>query len=171
MILVTVGTHWSLGLHRNQYTLQTWSITPDWRGAETTLNQSLPRQRDFDHGVVCPGRLEDDARTDAHQRFALRELRGVLMVRSICRTTGGPERGFPVASSPPPAPKCHWVWPLLTRSPCATVQTAACASQCRRALQRYRRPAPSITTSDPNLRPEVSDSAEISVEREWAGTG
>jgi iron complex outermembrane receptor protein len=25
----------------------------------------------------------------------------------------------------------------------------------------------SITTSDPNLRPEVSDSAEISVEREW----
>ena len=155
-----------LGLHRNQYTLQNVvNNAPDWRGAETTLNQSY-------YGKTLITALYAQ---DAWKMTPELTLTSGLRFENFEAFDGSQYfAGPPVAQSVFPSRKLTATSPKVSLAWAATDEITLRTSLGRGVrfpnvdeLFNGTQTGTSITTSDPNLRPEVSDSAEISVEREW----
>lgn len=155
-----------LGLHRNQYTLQNVvNNAPDWRGAETTLNQSY-----FGKTLV----------TALYAQDAWKMSPEVTLTSGLRFENFEAFDGSQFFAGPPLAQTAFASRNLTATSPKLSLAWAATDTvTLRTSLGRGVRfpnvdelfngtqTGTSITTSDPNLRPEVSDSAEIAVEREW----
>ena len=155
-----------LGLHRNQYTLQNVvNNAPDWRGAETTQNQNY-------YGKTTITALYAQDAWKLHPDWMLTTGLRFENFESF--------DGSQYFAGPPVAQKAFGSRTLTATSPKLSLAWAATDEfTSRTSLGRGVRfpnvdelfngtqTGSSITTSDPNLRPEVSDSAEISVEREW----
>ena len=155
------------GLHRNQYRLENVvNNACDWRNNETTLNQNYYGKTTItavyaqDTWRINPAlvlttglRLENFESTDGSQYFA-----GPPVAHSY----------FLGRSMSASSPKLSLAWS-------ATDDMVLRASMGRGVrfpnvdeLFNGTKTGSSITTSDPNLRPEVSDALELSAEREWA---
>jgi iron complex outermembrane receptor protein len=155
-----------LGLHRNQYTLQNViNNAPDWRGAETTLNQNYYGKTTItalyaqdawklhpDWMLTTGLRFENFESADGSQYFA-----------------GPPvaQKAFAGRSLTATSPKLSLAWSAMDDVTLRTSLGRGVRFPNVDELFNGTQTGTSITTSDPNLRPEVSDSAEISVEREW----
>ncbi len=155
-----------LGLHRNQYQLENVvNNASDWRSTETTQNQSYYGKTTItalyaqdawklhpDWMLTTGLRFENFESLDGSQYFA----------------------GPPVAQSSFPGRSLTALSPKLSLAWGATDDVVIKTSLGRGVrfpnvdeLFNGTKTGSSITTSDPNLRPEVSDSLELSAEREW----
>ena len=155
-----------LGLHRNQYQLQNVvNNAPDWRGAETTQNQNYYGKTTItalyaqDAWKINPDltltsglRLEHFDSADGSQVFA-----GPLVA----------QQAFPSRTLSATSPKLSLAWAAMDDVTLRASLGRGVRFPNVDELFNGTQTGNSITTSDPNLRPEVSDSAEISVEREW----
>lgn len=157
-----------MGLHRNQYQLRNVvNNASDWRSAETTLNQNYLGQTTVtalyaqDAWKLTPEltltsglRLERFEAADGSQYFA-----GTPAVQNT----------YPARSQSAASPKLALAWS-------ATDDVLLKASYGRGVrfpnvdeLFNGTKTGASITTSDPNLRPEVADSVELAIEKDWGG--
>jgi iron complex outermembrane receptor protein len=155
-----------LGLHRNQYKLQNVvNNASDWRAFDPTLNQNYYGKTTItalyaqdawklhpDWMLTTGLRFENFESTEGSQYFA----------------------GPPVAANAFPGRSLTAASPKLSLAWAATDDITVKASLGRGVrfpnvdeLFNGTKTGASITTSDPNLRPEVSDSLELSAEREW----
>ncbi len=155
-----------LGLHRNQYKLQNVvNNAPDWRGAETTLNQNYYGKTTItalyaqDAWKMTPAltltsglRFENFESFDGSQYFA-----------------GPPvaQKAFGSRTLSATSPKLSLAWAATDEFTLRTSLGRGVRFPNVDELFNGTQTGTSITTSDPNLRPEVSDSAEVSLEREW----
>jgi len=154
------------GLHRNQYRLENGvNNASDWRTTETSLNQNYYGKTTItalyaqdawklhpDWSLTTGLRFEQFEAFDGSQYFA----------------------GPPVAQSNFPSRTLTAISPKLSLAWAATEDVVLKASLGRGVrfpnvdeLFNGTKTGAAITTSDPNLRPEVSDSVELSAEREW----
>ncbi len=155
-----------LGLHRNQYTLQNVvNNSSDWRNSETTLNQNYYGKTTVtalyaqdawklhpDWMLTTGLRFENFESADGSQYFAGPPLaQQAFTGRSLFATS----------------PKLSLAWSAMDDVTLRTSLGRGVRFPNVDELFNGTQTGTSITTSDPNLRPEVSDSAEISVEREW----
>lgn len=155
-----------LGLHRNRYTLQNVvNNSSDWRNNETTLNQNYYGKTTVtalyaqDAWKISPElvltsglRFENFESTDGSQFFA------------------GPPvatNAFPGRSLTATSPKLSLAWSATEDLTLKTSLGRGVRFPNVDELFNGTKTGASITTSDPNLRPEVSDSVELSAEREW----
>jgi len=155
-----------LGLHRNQYTLQNVvNNSSDWRSNETTLNQNYYGKTTItalyaqDAWKISPElvlttglRFEDFESADGAQYF------------------DGPPvatNAFPGRSLTATSPKLSLAWSATDDVVLKTSLGRGVRFPNVDELFNGTKTGASITTSDPNLRPEVSDSVELSAEREW----
>ena len=138
---------------------------PDWRGAETTLNQNYYGKTTItalyaqdawklhpDWMLTTGLRFENFESADGSQYFA-----------------GPPvaQKAFAGRSLTATSPKLSLAWSAMDDVTLRTSLGRGVRFPNVDELFNGTQTGTSITTSDPNLRPEVSDSAEISVEREW----
>ena len=157
-----------LGLHRNQYKLQNVvNNSSDWRNNETTLNQNYYGKttitalyaqdawRISPELVLTSGlRFENFESADGSQFFA------------------GPPvatNAFPGRSITATSPKLSLAWSATDDVVLKTSLGRGVRFPNVDELFNGTKTGASITASDPNLRPEVSDSVELSAEREWGG--
>jgi len=155
-----------LGLHRNQYKLQNVvNNSSDWRNNETTLNQNYYGKTTItalyaqDAWKLSPElvltsglRFENFESADGSQYFA------------------GPPvatNAFPGRSITATSPKLSLAWSASDDVVLKTSLGRGVRFPNVDELFNGTKTGASITTSDPNLRPEVSDSVELSAEREW----
>jgi iron complex outermembrane receptor protein len=155
-----------LGLHRNQYKLQNVvNNSTDWRNNETTLNQNYYGKTTItalyaqDAWKISPElvltsglRFENFESADGSQFFA------------------GPPvatNAFPGRSLTATSPKLSLAWSATDDVVLKTSLGRGVRFPNVDELFNGTKTGASITTSDPNLRPEVSDSVELSAEREW----
>jgi iron complex outermembrane receptor protein len=155
-----------LGLHRNQYKLQNVvNNSSDWRNNETTLNQNYYGKTTVtalyaqDAWKINPEltltsglRFENFESADGSQYFVGPPLA---------------QKAFPSRSITATSPKLSLAWSATDDVVLKTSLGRGVRFPNVDELFNGTKTGASITTSDPNLRPEVSDSAEISVEREW----
>ena len=155
-----------LGLHRNQYKLQNVvNNSSDWRNFDPTLNQNYYGKTTItalyaqDAWKISPElvltsglRFENFESADGSQYFA------------------GPPvatNAFPSRSITATSPKLSLAWSATDDVVLKTSLGRGVRFPNVDELFNGTKTGASITTSDPNLRPEVSDSLEISAEREW----
>ena len=155
-----------LGLHRNQYKLQNVvNNSSDWRNNETTLNQNYYGKTTVtavyaqDAWKISPElvltsglRFENFESADGSQFFA------------------GPPvatNAFPGRSITATSPKLSLAWSATDDVVLKTSLGRGVRFPNVDELFNGTKTGASIITSDPNLRPEVSDSVELSAEREW----
>jgi iron complex outermembrane receptor protein len=155
-----------LGLHRNQYTLQNVvNNATDWRAFDPTLNQNYDGKTTItalyaqDAWKLLPDwmlttglRVENFESFDGSQYFA-----------------GPPvaSTAFPVRSLTATSPKLSLAWSATADVTLKTSLGRGVRFPNVDELFNGTKTGAAITTSDPNLRPEVSDSLELSAEREW----
>jgi iron complex outermembrane receptor protein len=154
------------GLHRNQYKLQNVvNNSTDWRNNETTLNQNYYGKTTItalyaqDAWKINPDwmlttglRFENFESADGSQFFA------------------GPPvaaNAFPNRTITATSPKLSLAWAATDDVTLKTSLGRGVRFPNVDELFNGTKTGASITTSDPNLRPEVSDSVELSAEREW----
>lgn len=155
-----------LGLHRNQYQLQNVvNNASDWRSIETSLNQNYTGKTTItalygqDAWKLTPEltltaglRLESFESRDGAQYFA----------GSPAVQTSYPSRRLSASS-----PKLSLAWSaaddLLLKASFGRGVRFPNVDE----LFNGTRTGSNITTSDPNLRPEVSDSLELAAEKYW----
>ena len=154
------------GLHRNQYRLENVvNNASDWRNTETTLNQNYYGKTTVtalyaqDAWRINPAlvlttglRLENFESTDGSQYFA-----GPPVAQSY----------FAGRSLSASSPKLSLAWSATDDVVLKTSLGRGVRFPNVDELFNGTKTGSSITTSDPNLRPEVSDSLELSAEREW----
>lgn len=156
----------TFGLHRNAYVLENVvNLAADWRGAETAGDQRYAgRTRITALYAQDAWRFADDWRLTA----GLREER--------FETWGGAQffAGPPAAQTAYPSRRLTGTSPKLSLSWTATDALLLKASAGRGVrfpnvdeLYNGTKTGTSITTSDPNLRPERSDALELTAE--WSG--
>jgi len=155
-----------LGLHRNQYTLQNVvNNASDWRAFDPTLNQNYFGKTTItalyaqdawklhpDWMLTTGLRFENFESTDGSQYFA------------------GPPAAtntFPGRSLTATSPKLSLAWSATDDVVLKTSLGRGVRFPNVDELFNGTKTGAAITTSDPNLRPEVSDSLEFSAEREW----
>ena len=155
-----------LGLHRNQYKLQNVvNNSSDWRNNETTLNQNYYGKTTItalyaqDAWKISPElvltsglRFENFESADGSQFFS------------------GPPvatNAFPGRSITATSPKLSLAWSASDDVVLKTSLGRGVRFPNVDELFNGTKTGASITTSDPSLRPEVSDSVELSAEREW----
>ena len=155
-----------LGLHRNQYMLQNAVYNaPDWRGAETMQNQNYYGQSTItalyaqdawkinaDLTLTSGLRFENFESADGSQYFAGPPVAQTVLRNRTLRAT---------------SPKLSLAWAATDSITLRTSLGRGARFPNVDELFNGTQTGTSITTSDPNLRPEVSDAAEWSAEREW----
>ena len=155
-----------LGVHRNQYKLQNVvNNASDWRSTETTLNQNYYGQ------TTISALYAQDA-----WRFAPDWVLTSGVRLENFESSGGSQffAGPPVAQNTFPGRSISATSPKLSLAWTAADDIVLKGSFGRGVrfpnvdeLFNGTKTGANITTSDPNLRPEVSDSMELSAEREW----
>jgi iron complex outermembrane receptor protein len=155
-----------LGLHRNQYKLQNVvNNSSDWRNNETTLNQNY-------YGTTTITALYAQ---DAWKMSPALVLTTGLRFESFESADGsqffaGPPvaaNAFASRSITASSPKLSLAWAAIDDVVLKTSLGRGVRFPNVDELFNGTKTGASITTSDPNLRPEVSDSLELSAEREW----
>lgn len=154
------------GLHRNQYQLDnTVNNASDWRNTETTLNQSY-------YGTTTITALYGQ---DAWKLTPDLVLTSGVRFESFEATDGSQYfEGPPVAQLRFPQRTLHAASPKLSLAWSAADDLLLRASYGRGVrfpnvdeLFNGTRTGSNITTSDPNLRPEVANALELAVEKFW----
>ncbi|WP_084690616.1 TonB-dependent receptor [Comamonas granuli] len=154
------------GLHRNQYQLDNIvNNASDWRTTETTLNQSY-------YGTTTITALYGQ---DAWKLTPDLVLTSGLRFETFEASDGSQYfAGPPVAQVSFPRRTLHATSPKLSLAWSAVDELLLRASYGRGVrfpnvdeLFNGTRTGSSITTSDPNLRPEVANALELAVEKFW----
>lgn len=156
----------TFGLHRNAYTLKNIvNKASDWRGTETMLDQNY-----FGRTRITALYVQDAWRVSDAWRLTA----GVRQERF--ETWGGSQffAGPPVARNAYPARTIDATSPKLSLAFAATDNLLLKASAAKGVrfpnvdeLYNGTKTGTSITTSDPNLRPESSKALELSAELDW----
>lgn len=155
-----------LGLHRNQYQLQNLvNNASDWRSVETSLNQNYTGKSTItalygQHAwklspeltLTAGLRLESFESQDGSQYFA-----------------GSPavQNSYPSRSLSATSPKMSLAWSAADDLLLKASYGRGVRFPNVDELFNGTRTGSNITTSDPNLRPEVSDSLELAAEKYW----
>jgi iron complex outermembrane receptor protein len=154
------------GLHRNQYTLQNVvNDASDWRSTETTQNQNYYGKTTITALYAQDAwKLHPDWTLTTGLRFEQFEA------RDGSQYFAGPplaQTSFPSRLLAATSPKLSLAWGPTEDITLRTSLGRGVRFPNVDELFNGTKTGAAITTSDPNLRPEVSDSVEFSAEREW----